>query len=69
MMRSNLYSYVFRCGAVEVQRATLPQLARDLQVRARDLDSLIQRMAAAGQVTARGDLLRFAAPMTMGATA
>jgi hypothetical protein len=59
---SSLYTYVNRCGAVTVTRAALPQLARDLNLRERDLRSLIARMAAVGQVTTRGDLLRFAMP-------
>lgn len=56
-----LYSYVHHCGAVTVTRAALPQFARDLNIRPRDLASLIERMAALGQVTTRGDVLRFAA--------
>ncbi len=62
-MRGNLFTYVHRVGAVEVHRATLPQLARDLQVRARDLESLIARMGAVGQVSSSGDVLRFALPV------
>jgi hypothetical protein len=58
----NLYHYIHRCGAVEVQRATLPLLARDLRVHGRDLAKLIERMGSLGQVTSRGDVLRFSAP-------
>jgi hypothetical protein len=52
-------NWIHRCGAVEIQRSKLPQLARDLDLRARDLDSLIRRMSSLGQVRARGDVLRF----------
>jgi hypothetical protein len=56
-----LYSYVHRCGALTVTRSALPQFARDLNLRPRDLESLIKRMTALGQVRANGDKLRFAA--------
>jgi hypothetical protein len=56
-----LYSYVHKCGAITVTRSGLPLLARDLNVRPRDLASLIERMAALGQVRTQGEVLRFAA--------
>jgi hypothetical protein len=59
-----LYSYVHRCGAVTVTRSALPQFARDLNLRPRDLASLIERMAALGQVRAHVEVLRFAAIAT-----
>ncbi len=62
MRPGHLYNYIHRCGSVEVQRAKLPLLAHDLQLRAEDLNHLIQRMTAVGQVVACGEVLRFATP-------
>ena len=59
---STLYAYVSFVGAVELQRATLPQFARDLEIPKRDLVSLIERMVALGCVSGSGEFLRFAAP-------
>jgi hypothetical protein len=56
-----VYSYVHRCGAVIVTRAALPQLARDLCIRDRDIASLIAQMAQRRQVAETGRVLQFSA--------
>jgi hypothetical protein len=61
MRPASLYTYIHHCGAITISRSGLPLLARDLNVRPRDLASLIKRMAALGQVRTQGEVLRFAA--------
>jgi hypothetical protein len=58
---ATLYSYVNRIGAVTITRAALPQLARDLCVRDRDMASLIAQMAQRGQMMEVGNVLQFSA--------
>jgi hypothetical protein len=58
---ATLYSYVNRIGTVTITRAALPQLARDLCVRDRDMASLIGQMAQRGQVAETGSVLQFSA--------
>jgi len=63
---ANLFTYVHRIGAVTVSRAGLPLLAYDLNVRQRDLDTLIARMSALGRVVTTGDVLSFTPPGAQG---
>ncbi len=58
---ARLYSCVNRIGAVTIARAALPQLARDLCVRDRDMASLIAQMAQRGQMAETGSVLHFSA--------
>ncbi len=58
---ANFFNYVARVGDVVVHRESLSQFARDLSVRPRDFASLVERMAAIGQVAFDRDVLRFCA--------
>lgn len=60
MRPASLYTYIHRCRRVTVTRSGLPQLARDLCVRDRDIASLIAQMAQRGQVAEVGNVLQFA---------